>query len=250
MAYEILYFVWVSLIKTSILLFYYRLLGVRKALKYACYVVFTRVIAGLSPFVLSSIFQCIPIEATWIRPYPHSKCIESNASLLETAITNVLLDFVILFQPMAPVRCLSLTVRKTLILTATFLLGALQVSNSINLVLSPSFNLTLRPPLTVSTPPPLSASGPSSTSTRLTSPGPTSAPSSAPASKSQWASPTPASQPCSPSFSSALTAAFLSRPSGKYPCNHNNIQNNNVKYSPHLGVQTRGQLHMVGVNQA
>ena len=124
-AYEILYCVCVTLIKISILLFYYRLFGVNKVFKYTCYVAFAVVTCWSIAIVFSNIFQCVPVEAAWIRPYPHSKCINNNASLLGTAITNVLLDVIILVLPMAPVWSLSLTVRQKITLTAIFLLGAL-----------------------------------------------------------------------------------------------------------------------------
>ncbi|KAF6218804.1 hypothetical protein HO133_005347 [Letharia lupina] len=123
-AYEILYCVCVTLIKISILLFYYRLFGVRKAFKYTCYALLALVTCWCIAIVFSNIFQCIPVEAAWIRPYPHSKCINNNASLLGTAVTNVFLDIVILVLPMVPVWSLSLTVRQKVTLTAIFLLGA------------------------------------------------------------------------------------------------------------------------------
>ena len=209
-AYGILYCLCVSLIKISILLFYYRLFGVRKAFKYTCYLVLALVICWSIAIVFSNLFQCIPVKAAWIRPYPHSKCINNNASLLGTAVTNVLLDVVILILPMAPVWSLSLTIRQKVTLTAIFLLGALYVSVPLSLCLpsSPSepHNNTSPSP-TASAAPPSSASGPSSTSTRQTSPGPTPAPSSGPPSKSQSASPAPASRPSSPSSSSVSAAA-------------------------------------------
>ena len=124
-AYQILYCVCVSLIKVSILLFYYRLFAVRAAFKYTCYVVLALVTCWCIAIVFTIIFQCIPIEAAWIRPYPHSKCINNNASLLGTAITNVFLDIVILVLPMVPIWSLGLTVRQRITLTAIFLLGAL-----------------------------------------------------------------------------------------------------------------------------
>ncbi|KAM0795686.1 hypothetical protein BDR22DRAFT_893930 [Usnea florida] len=123
-AYEILYCVCITLVKISILLFYYRLFGVRKAFKYTCHVLLALVTCWCVAFVLANIFQCIPVEAAWIRPYPHSKCINNNASLLGTAVTNVFLDVVILVLPMVPVWSLSLTVRQKITLTAIFLLGA------------------------------------------------------------------------------------------------------------------------------
>ena len=99
----------------------------RKAFKYTCHLLLALVTAWCIAFVLANIFQCIPVEAAWIRPYPHCKCVNNNASLLGTAVTNVFFDVVILVLPMVPVWSLSLTVRQKVTLTAIFLLGALYV---------------------------------------------------------------------------------------------------------------------------
>ncbi|KAL9125036.1 MAG: hypothetical protein Q9217_005706 [Psora testacea] len=123
-AYQILYCVCVSLIKISILLFYYRLFGVRKQFKITVFVVLGLVCAWCIAIVLLDVFQCVPVKAAWIRPYPHSKCIDNNATMLGTAITNVVLDLTILVLPLTPIWNLALTFRQKISLTAIFLLGA------------------------------------------------------------------------------------------------------------------------------
>ena len=126
-AYQILYCICISLIKISILLFYYRLFGVRKQFKITVFVVLAAVCAWCVAIVLVDLFQCVPVKAAWIRPYPHSKCMDNNASLLGTAITNVVLDFTILVLPLAPIWSLALTMRQKMTLSAIFLLGVLYV---------------------------------------------------------------------------------------------------------------------------
>lgn len=126
-AYEILYSICITLIKISILLFYYRLFGVRKGFKRVIYFALTLVTCWCIATVLLNLLQCIPVKAAWIRPYPNSKCINNNASLLGTAITNVTIDLAILVLPIEPIWRLNLTLRKKLALTAIFCVGALYV---------------------------------------------------------------------------------------------------------------------------
>lgn len=124
-AYEILYSICITLVKISILLFYYRLFAVRKGFQRTIFVALALVTCWCLVIVLLNILQCIPVKAAWIRPFPHSKCINNNASLLGTAITNVIIDLAILILPIEPIWRLNLTIRRKLALTAIFCLGAL-----------------------------------------------------------------------------------------------------------------------------
>lgn len=126
-AYQVLYSICITLVKISILLFYYRLFGVRKTFKKVIVCALALVTCWCVAIVLLNILQCIPIQAAWIRSYPHSKCINNNASLLGTAITNVVIDLAILGLPLEPIWRLNLTLRKKLALTAIFCIGALYV---------------------------------------------------------------------------------------------------------------------------
>ena len=124
-AYEILYYICVTLIKVSILLFYYRIFGVGKTFKRTVYVALGVVVAWCIAIVLGSIFQCTPVQAAWIRPFPHSKCINNNGALLGVAISNVVIDCGILILPVPSIWNLNLSVRRKIALTAIFLIGAL-----------------------------------------------------------------------------------------------------------------------------
>lgn len=126
-AYQVLYSICITLVKVSILLFYYRIFGVRKAFRKIIIGALVLVTCWCIAIVLLNILQCIPVQAAWIRPYPHSKCINNNTSLLGTAITNVVIDLGILILPIEPIWRLNLTLRKKLALTAIFCIGALYV---------------------------------------------------------------------------------------------------------------------------
>ncbi|KAK4695498.1 hypothetical protein P7C71_g2266, partial [Lecanoromycetidae sp. Uapishka_2] len=120
----VLYTICITLVKLSILLFYYRLFGVRKTFRRVIVAALALVITWCIAIVLLNILQCIPIQAAWIRPYPHSKCLNNNTSLLGTAITNVVIDLAILVLPIEPIWRLNLTLRKKLALTTIFCIGA------------------------------------------------------------------------------------------------------------------------------
>ena len=124
----------ITLIKVSILLFYYRLFGVRKQFKITLFVVLGLVCAWCIAIVLIDIFQCVPVQAAWIRPYPNSRCIDNNASLLGTAVTNVILDIAILVLPLSPIWNLALTIRQKVTLSAIFFVGALYVIYPLHVV--------------------------------------------------------------------------------------------------------------------
>ncbi|KAG8528432.1 uncharacterized protein KY384_007350 [Bacidia gigantensis] len=130
-AYQVLYAVCITLIKISILLFYHRIFGVSRSFRLANWIVLGLVCAWCVATSLVNIFQCIPIKAAWERTIHDSSCINNNASLLGTAITNVLLDFAILVLPITPIWNLALTVRQKLTLTAIFLLGGFIVAAAI-----------------------------------------------------------------------------------------------------------------------
>ena len=138
-AYEILYYICITLIKISILLFYYRLFGVGKAFKNTVFVALAVVICWCIAIVLGTIFQCTPVEASWIRPYPDGRCINNNSFLLGISISNVIIDCAILVLPAPPIWSLNLSVRRRIALTAIFLIGALYVSNFF-----PSLRVTLK----------------------------------------------------------------------------------------------------------
>ncbi|MCJ1263338.1 hypothetical protein MMC22_003208 [Lobaria immixta] len=77
--------------------------------------------------VFLNIFQCDPIHAYWdtsLLSNPSSHCLDFNKLFVGYAVTDVLLDVIILYLPVYMIRTLHLPKRQKLILCAIFLLGS------------------------------------------------------------------------------------------------------------------------------
>ena len=124
---EIHYPIAITTIKTSILLFYLRLFGASKGLRYVLYITETIVLSWCLAATFSVVFKCKPIRAAWaFDPNELSeKCINSNAYLIATSVINVILDFWILALPLSIVWALQMTRKLKASLSGIFLLGAL-----------------------------------------------------------------------------------------------------------------------------
>ena len=80
--------------------------------------------------VFINIFQCNPINAYWdtyLLSDPSSHCLDFNKLFVGYAVTDVLLDVIILCLPIYMIRKLHLPKRQKLTLSAIFLLGSLWV---------------------------------------------------------------------------------------------------------------------------
>lgn len=121
---EILYGPHITAIKSSILLLYLRLFGVRKPFKIAILVVEALVVAWCISILFSGIFQANPISAIWHPKEPHTQ-VDYVKYLLGTAVPNVVTDFVILILPVSMVWQLQISKRRKAVLCGVFLLGIL-----------------------------------------------------------------------------------------------------------------------------
>lgn len=75
-----------------------------------------------------NIFQCHPVNAYWdtyLLSDPSSHCLDFNKLFLGYAITDVLLDVIILCLPIYMIQKLHLPKRQKFILCGIFLLGSL-----------------------------------------------------------------------------------------------------------------------------
>lgn len=113
---EILYGPHIAAIKSSILLLYLRLFGIRKSFKIAILMVQGLVVAWCISIFIASIFVA--------RKPPHTQ-VNTIKYLVGTAIPNVVTDFVILVLPISMVWQLQLSKRRKAALCGVFLLGAL-----------------------------------------------------------------------------------------------------------------------------
>ena len=108
----------------SILLFYIRLFGVRKAFRYSVFAIMAATGAwGIAVF-FATLFQCKPIAGNWDKTIPGSHCLLDHI-LLKLSIPNAVLDWFVLFLPIVVVWNLHVNLERKLALSTIFLFGAL-----------------------------------------------------------------------------------------------------------------------------
>ena len=101
-AYELLYQVSVCLYKLSIVFVYYRVFTLKKFRK-VLHVIAVLIVVYAIWSILQTLLQCLPIAANWrirLGPLPGDHCIPARPHLLSLSITNVILDWTLLFFPM------------------------------------------------------------------------------------------------------------------------------------------------------
>ena len=130
------YLVIISMTKTSILLFYFRLFGTpgtRQGFKKLLNITQALVLIWFIASLITGIFRCHPIDVMWdpvavASPNIRKYCIDDAAYYVSTSAFNVALDFWILVLPLSIVWTLQLSARRKVGLSVVFLLGGLYVS--------------------------------------------------------------------------------------------------------------------------
>lgn len=118
-----------TIIKTSILLFYLRLFGIRKWFRRVLYVTESVVVCWCIATVFAAIFRCSPVRYGLlpITEQTVSHCDDINLYLLTTSVLNVVVEFWILLLPLSVVWTLQLPNKQKVAVSCIFLLGALLV---------------------------------------------------------------------------------------------------------------------------
>ncbi|KAL9118101.1 MAG: hypothetical protein Q9187_005355 [Circinaria calcarea] len=119
---EITYAITTTLVKYSILCFYWRIFKVTH-LKLPFYIMFGVVTAWFIAAELGAIFKCVPASSLW-NPSVHGHCFDIRKFLIGTAVPNILTDIILLFMPLPFVWTLQITRAQRLAVTAVFLVGA------------------------------------------------------------------------------------------------------------------------------
>lgn len=117
------YKVTVCLNKIAAILLYLRLF-VSKDFRMACFVVMGIIVAWSIGGVGATIWQCIPIEASWNKNID-GNCIDSNKFWIAYAVMNILTDVMVLVLPIPSIMRLQMSMRDRLLLCCVFLLGGL-----------------------------------------------------------------------------------------------------------------------------
>ncbi|KAJ5177103.1 uncharacterized protein N7482_002980 [Penicillium canariense] len=77
--------------------------------------------------VLVTIFQCVPIEASWNKDITNNRCVDKDSWWYAFAAINTITDFSIAILPIPPIRHLKLSKRDRIGLFCVFGVGALYV---------------------------------------------------------------------------------------------------------------------------
>ncbi|KAH6974392.1 hypothetical protein BKA56DRAFT_675831 [Ilyonectria sp. MPI-CAGE-AT-0026] len=123
------YKVTVCLNKIAAILLYLRLF-VSKDFRMACFVVMGIIVAWSIGGVGATIWQCIPIEASWNKNID-GNCIDSNKFWIAYAVMNILTDVMVLVLPIPSIMRLQMSMRDRLLLCCVFLLGGFVTITSI-----------------------------------------------------------------------------------------------------------------------
>ena len=110
-----------SLVKLSVVLFYFRIFRDIQLYRYALWIASFLVVAWCIGINLMAIFYCIPVQAYWELTPGH--CIPSGRGFLGTTISNVLLDAVILLLPLPMLWKLHLDMKRKIAIGAIFVCG-------------------------------------------------------------------------------------------------------------------------------
>lgn len=127
LATQVLYYCAQTLIKISLLLLYHRLFSVNKPFRIALFAAGALVVIWWTASFWDTIFQCVPVQASWDKSIKNARCQRIRDAALGTGISNLILDLVFLLLPVPMVWRLHVSRRVKVSLTGIFLLGALYV---------------------------------------------------------------------------------------------------------------------------
>lgn len=122
---QALYYCAQTLIKISLLLLYHRLFSVNKPFRIALFVAGTLTLMWWVAAFWDTIFQCVPVQASWDKSIKNAKCQVVREEALGTGISNLILDVSFLLLPVPMIWQLQVNRRIKLSLTGIFLLGGL-----------------------------------------------------------------------------------------------------------------------------
>ena len=124
---QLLYYCAQAIIKISLLLLYHRIPGINESFRIALYAAGVVTIMWWLASSLDTIFQCIPVQASWDKSITNAKCQSIRSAALGTGISNMLLDVLFLALPIPAIWRLQVEPQIKVSLTGIFGLGLLCV---------------------------------------------------------------------------------------------------------------------------
>ncbi|KAL4922632.1 hypothetical protein BDW62DRAFT_196636 [Aspergillus aurantiobrunneus] len=121
---QVVYAIGLSLVKTSLMVLYYHLFGIRKSFRIAIYVVGTIVWLWAFCNILESMLVCRPISANWDpAAAPSTTCGNRKATFIVSGFWNMITDFMVMLLPVPYIWGLQLPLGRKIGLIVTFCLG-------------------------------------------------------------------------------------------------------------------------------
>ena len=121
---QVVYKVVLGLNKVSMLCLYLRIF-IAKYFRWLCYASLAVVISWAIGSTVATIFQCVPIAASWDKSIEDARCTNSDVFWYSYGITNIITDAIIFALPMREVSKLQLPRREKIGIMLVFLMGAL-----------------------------------------------------------------------------------------------------------------------------
>ena len=122
---QALYYCAQVLIKISLLLLYHRLFSVNRHFQAALFVAGALVVMWWVASFWDTVFECVPVQASWDKSIKNAKCQSIRKAALGTGISNLILDVLFLLLPVPMIWRLQISRRIKVSLTGMFLLGGL-----------------------------------------------------------------------------------------------------------------------------
>ena len=130
LANNVLYSANVAIVQLSILFFYIRMFGVKKAMRIACYVFIVAISTYAIVNVLSRIFMCgseVEKAAFVMDPDLPGKCLDDDKLCSATSIVHVIFDVSVLILPIPLIWTLHMSIFQKVVVTAVLAAGSLYV---------------------------------------------------------------------------------------------------------------------------
>ncbi|CAH0046823.1 unnamed protein product [Clonostachys solani] len=120
---QVLFTFSISIVKLSILAFYWSLFGVEKKMKVAILSITTGCILWWIIFTFLAAFRCRPPTNAWKPSAPPGSCIPAPDIFLPLESTNLVLDILVLCIPVFTIGKLNLSTKKKVSVIGIFLVG-------------------------------------------------------------------------------------------------------------------------------
>jgi hypothetical protein len=119
------------LIKSSILLFYYRTFVPYYSFRIAIWCMAAFVISWFFAVTFTVIFQCSPVNFVWNKALAGGHCINFEMFIFSTALINIITDFALVVMPVPILWKLQMPTTKKIGTCAIFLLAGIVIISSV-----------------------------------------------------------------------------------------------------------------------